>query len=269
MPAPVTPVESGTARITATGSVQPATARAKITAFIEDGTGNAVLVSAANPLPTSGGGGGGGDATAANQVLQTAELVDINTNTAASLTDAQLRASPVPVSVSGGSDATAANQALEIAELESIDNRLADVIGTNGSYPPDYLMVAGTQGSGSRQIEVSPSGEVYVALGFNGAQAVLAVPPQATTATPSTFNSTIAAPLVAAEANRRSVLVYLPPDALGVLHILWGAGTVSASIRSYTLTPGQAYLFPDFVANLAATAILTNAADTAFVTRFV
>ncbi len=54
----------------------------------------------ANGLAVGGGGGGGGDASAANQLLEIAELQSIVTNTAA--------------------NSTAANQVLEIAELQSI-----------------------------------------------------------------------------------------------------------------------------------------------------
>lgn len=76
------------------------------------------------PLPS-------GAATAANQATEIASLASIDTKLTAPLTvtgpltDAQLRATPVPVSgtvtVSGG--ATAANQATEIASLASIDGK--------------------------------------------------------------------------------------------------------------------------------------------------
>ena len=64
---------------------------------IGDGTAESRL-SETNPLPVAITSGGGGDATAANQVLEIAELTTLNANTS-----------------------TAANQTLEIAELTALN----------------------------------------------------------------------------------------------------------------------------------------------------
>jgi hypothetical protein len=49
------------------------------------------------------------------------------------LTDAELRASPVPVTMTGGGDATAANQTIEIARLTSILAQLDVALSTRAS----------------------------------------------------------------------------------------------------------------------------------------
>jgi hypothetical protein len=71
---------------------------------LDVGTGTAESpVDSANPLPVAIiSGGGGGDASAANQVLEIAELTTLNATTA-----------------------TAANQALEITELQSLNANVA------------------------------------------------------------------------------------------------------------------------------------------------
>lgn len=74
-----------------------------------------------------GGGGGGGDASAANQVIGNASLSSIDGKV---LTNAQLRATPVPVSgtvtVTGAGDASAANQVLQLAQETLIKNQQTD-----------------------------------------------------------------------------------------------------------------------------------------------
>lgn len=77
-----------------------------------------------------------GAATAANQVLEIAELTAINSNTAGLLTDAELRASPVPVSAASlplpTGAATAANQSTANASLASIDGKLTSPLAVTG-----------------------------------------------------------------------------------------------------------------------------------------
>lgn len=94
-----------------------------------------VILSSPAPLPT-------GAATAANQVLEITALNSIDTKLTAPLsvigplTDAELRAVAVPVSVASlplpSGAATAANQATEIASLASIDGKLTSPLTVTG-----------------------------------------------------------------------------------------------------------------------------------------
>ncbi len=63
-------------------------------------------------------------AAASSPVVLTAAQISTLTPQTNALTDTQLRATPVPVSVTGGGDATAANQTTEITKLTSIDGKV-------------------------------------------------------------------------------------------------------------------------------------------------
>lgn len=90
---------------------------------------------------TGGGGGGGGDASAANQVLEIAQLTAINDGTPAALGQATMAASqpvviasdqsavPVSGTVAVTGVATAANQATVIASLAAIDAGTPTALG--------------------------------------------------------------------------------------------------------------------------------------------
>ena len=106
-----------------------------------DANGLPVSVSVANPLPVLASVSTAGLATSVGQTAGNTSLSSINgklpsglTVTAnrlqvelplggTGLTNTELRATPLPVSITGGGDATAANQTTEIAKLTSIDGK--------------------------------------------------------------------------------------------------------------------------------------------------
>ena len=93
-------------------------------------------------------------------VLPASQITTLTPQTNA-LTDAQLRASAVPVSVSGG--ATSANQATEIASLASIDGKTATLV--SGRVPVDGSSVTQPVSAASLPL---PSGAATSALQTSG-----------------------------------------------------------------------------------------------------
>lgn len=244
MPAPVTPVAQGTPELTAQGSITADTARARICSFIGP-SGEGVLVSAADPLPTTGGGGGGGggDATAANQVLEIAELTDINT---------------ALVGV-----ATAANQATQITALQLLDNA---VVAPAAAVPTGTFQVSGTDGTNARALKTDAAGELQVdVLTMPAITGSVSVSPAALTGTVTTFNSTTSAALLAANADRKGASIYVDAGS-GPLHVLVGTGTASDSNKSLTILATGYFEIPEGVTQQI-TAIF-GTAGTAHITEY-
>lgn len=105
---------------------------------VVDGSAVTQPVSAASlPLPP-------GAATSANQLPNNHNVVVTSAPTTAvtgPLTDTQLRATPVPVSVTGGGDASAANQTTEITRLTSIRDQQTDgsqIVGIDNTKSVKY-----------------------------------------------------------------------------------------------------------------------------------
>ena len=68
----------------------------------------------------------------------------------------------------------------------------------------------------------------------------LQFPPASAGAT-ALFNATTATSLAAADTNRKSLSIQVDPAETATLYILKGAGTVSTSLYSFTLSAGDYY----------------------------
>lgn len=170
-------------------------------------------IDALNPLPTSGGGGGGGAVTqgAGSGVPTSPWSVRISNGTAFldPLTDAQLRASPVPVSLAGV--ATLANQTNGTQRTQITD-------GTNNA------VVSNTD----------PSGTEY-GLGVRPI-----VKRAATSSITSPIVTTAFASILAANSSAKLRMFYNPsPSPVGIT--LGGSGAVSPGM---VLAPGQTWIMP-------------------------
>lgn len=125
---------------------------------------------------SGGGGGGGGDASAANQVTEIARLdsilakmlaapateakqlpdnhqVTVSNQLVQPLTDVELRAAPVPVSMTGGGDATGANQETQILLIETLQELSARL-----------QVLAGMANAGQPALRVAPISSVSTAV---------------------------------------------------------------------------------------------------------
>ena len=184
-----------------------------------------------------------GGATAANQVLEIAELTAINTNTSGLLTDAELRAAPVPVSATSlplpTGAATAANQTTANASLASIDGKLTSPLAVTGPLTDAQLRASAVP--------------VSLAASPLPTGAATAANQTAVIGTDGVAGATTA--LVVAGQTAAGIVQILETNASGHLNIADGGGSITVD---GPLTDAQLRATPVPVSGTVSTGGLTN-----------
>lgn len=198
---------------------------------------------------TGASGGGGGDATAANQVIGNASLASIDGKLTAPLsvmgplTDAQLRATPVPVSGTVTANiGTTGGLSLEATQL-NVKAQQTD--GTQRSRITDGTNNAAVSNA-------APTGTEYG----------LGVRPIVTRASTSSVTSptvtTVFASILAANSSAK-LRIFYNPSAVSVGLTLGGTGAVSPG---FVLAPGQTWVMPQGPDGIAVWTGIVNATVT-------
>lgn len=215
-----------------------------------------------NPLPTTGGGGGGAVTQGAGSGVPTSPWTTRISNGTAfidPLTDAQLRASAVPVSLASlplpTNAATETTLAAAAASLTSIDGKLATPMPVSATALPlpagasteaTLVDVKGQQTDGTQRSRIT-DGTNNVTVSNTapaGTEYGLAVRPVITRASTSSVTSpvvtTVFASILAANSSAK-LRIFYNGSSVSVGLTLGGSGAVTPGM---VLAPGQTWVMP-------------------------